>query len=262
MVKPSLTVLFITKNEEYHIGSAIDNVKDIAEAVFVVDSGSTDKTVSIAESKGATVVYHKFENFGAQWNFALSLPIKTDWTMKMDPDERLSESLKEELREALKTERMDIGYSIDRVLWFMGHRMKGVKSEVCRIWRTGKCRFTDISVNEHALLDGTWVKLRGTMEHLDARNLTEWLAKQNHYTLKEAQQRVMGEQLAVRPKLLGNRLERWMFLKWLYRRIPMRYFILNFYNFFCRGAWRSGLYGWRWVKCREMVSRLAEYKYF
>ena len=261
MGKLSLTVLFITLNEEYHIGAAIDNVKDIAEEIYVVDSGSTDRTVAIAESKGANVVYHKFEGFGAQWNFALSLPIRTAWTMKMDPDERLSEGLKTELREALKTDRKDVGFSCDLILWFMGYRLKGVKLEIFRIWRTGRCRFTDISVNEHQILEGEWVKLRGTMEHLDSRNLTDWLAKQNHYTLKEAMQRYQGEQLPVQPRLLGNRLERRIFLKWLFRRLPMRYFIENLYNFFGRGAWRSGVYGWRWVKCREMVSRLCEYKY-
>jgi len=261
MEKPSLTVLFITLNEEYHIGAAIDNVKDIAEEIYVVDSGSTDRTVAIAESKGAKVVYHKFEGFGAQWNFALSLPIKTAWTMKMDPDERLSENLKAELREALKTGRKDIDFSFDRVLWFMGRRMRGVKDEVCRVWRTGTCHFTGITVNEHPLVDGDWVKLRGVMEHLDSRNLTDWLAKQNHYTLTEAMQRYNGELLAVQPRLFGNRLERRMFLKWLFRRLPMRYFIENLYNFFCRGAWWSGVHGWRWVKCRELVSRMCEYKY-
>lgn len=177
MEKPSLTVLFITLNEEYHIGAAIDNVEGVAEEIYVVDSGSTDQTVALAEAKGAKVIYHKFEGFGAQWNFALSLPIRTAWTMKMDPDERLSESLKAELREALKTDRKDVSFSFDRILWFMGHRMRGVRDEVCRVWRTGSCRFTDIAVNEHPLIVGNWVKLRGTMEHLDSRNLTDWCSK-------------------------------------------------------------------------------------
>lgn len=261
MEKPSLTVLFITLNEEYHIGAAIDNVKDIAEEIYIVDSGSTDRTVAIAESKGAKVVYHKFEGFGAQWNFALSLPIKTAWTMKMDPDERVSENLKAELREALKTGRQDIGFSFDRVLWFMGRRMQGVKAEVQRVWRTGECRFTDISVNEHPLIAGRWCKLQGVMEHLDSKDLTDWVAKQNHYTLKEAFQRCNGEQLAAQPRIFGNQLERRMFLKWLYRRMPLRYFLGNLYNYFWRGAWRSGVHGWRWVKCREMVARMCEYKY-
>lgn len=264
MKKLSLTVLFITKNEEYHIGAAIDNVKDIAEAIYVVDSGSTDQTVAIAESKGAKVVYHKFEGFGAQWNFALSLPIKTDWTMKMDPDERLSDALKDELCIALQTTRADVGFSCDLVLWFMGHRLNGVKMEIFRIWRTGICRFTDISVNEHLTFVGRghWQKLRGTMEHLDSRNLTDWLAKQNMYTLREAEQRLDGERLPARPRLFGSRLERRMFLKWLFRRLPFRYLIENLYNLFWRGAWRSGVHGWRWVKCRELATRIQEYKYF
>lgn len=262
MKKPSLTVLFITKNEEYHIGAALDNVADLAEAVYVVDSGSTDRTVEIAESKGAKVVYHKFEGFGAQWNFALSLPITTDWTMKMDPDERLGDALKDELREALNTEGNGVCFSFDRVLWFMGYRMSGVKDEVCRVWRTGTCRFTDIAVNEHPIVEGRWRKLRGTMEHLDSRNLTDWLAKQNMYTRREAEQRLDGERLPARPRLFGNRLERRMFLKWLFRRLPFRYLVVDLYNLFWRGAWRSGVHGWRWVKCREFATRIQEYKYF
>lgn len=262
-MKVSLSVVFITKNEEFHIGDAIDNVSDVAEEVFVVDSGSTDKTVAIAEAHGAKVLYHPFEDFGKQWNWALEhCPIRTAWTMKMDPDERVSEGLKSDIREALATDRKDVGFSFDRVYWFMGRRLRGVASEVSRIWRTGRCRFTDISVNEHPLLDGEWMKLRGVMEHLDSRNLTDWFAKQNDYSLREAVQRCHGEQLPVRPKFFGSRLERRMFLKWLYRRLPMRYLVENFYNFFWRGAWKSGAVGWRWVKCREMVSRMAEYKYF
>ena len=65
MKKASLAVVFITKNEEYHIGDAIDNVADIANEIWIVDSGSSDKTVEIAMAKGAKIVYHPFENFGA-----------------------------------------------------------------------------------------------------------------------------------------------------------------------------------------------------
>ena len=261
MTKPSLAILFITLNEEYHIGAAIDNVKGIASEIWMVDSGSTDKTVEIAESKGAKVVYHKFENFGAQWNFALSLPVKSAWTMKMDPDERLRDELKVELMKCLSCDDMSSGFSFDRVLWFMGKCLYGVRNEVVRVWRTGTCKFSDVEVNEHPIVEGKVVKLHGLMDHFDSKDLSHWMAKQNKYTSAEALMRFRGDGLAAEPKLFGSGLERRMWLKKLFFKIPGRYFLMNMILFFFKGAWRSGVNGWHWVKCREMVMRLREYKY-
>lgn len=256
-----ISVVFITKNEAFHISSVIDNVKDFAKEIFVVDSGSSDNTVELAKKAGATVLYHEFLGFGAQWNWALdNCPIKTTWTMKMDPDERLSEKLKQEI-ETVLLNTPAIGIAFDRVLWFMGHRLSGVKNEIIRIWRTGHCHFSDVNVNEHPIINGGVVKLHGEMEHYDSRDLSHWLMKQNDYTTREAQMRFDGDKLAVEPNFLGNSLERRMWLKRIFFNIPFRYVIHNLILFFFKGAWRSGFNGWRWVKCREMVMRLREYKY-
>ena len=257
----SLAVLFITLNEEYHIGAAIDNVKDIASEIWVVDSGSTDKTVEIAEAKGAKVVYHKFKNFGTQWNFALSLPVKSSWTMKIDPDERLRDGLKAELAKCLSADDATSGYSFYRVLWFMGECLSGVKNEVVRVWRTGQCHFSDVEVNEHPIVYGKVVRLRGLMDHFDSKDLSHWMEKQNKYTAAEALMRYRGDGLAAKPRLLGSSLERRMWLKKMFFKIPGRYLLMNLILFFLKGAWRSGRNGWYWVKCREMVMRLREYKY-
>ena len=262
MANASLAILFITLNEEYHIGAAIDNVKDIADEIWVVDSGSKDKTVEIAESKGAKVVYHKFEDFGAQWNFALSLPVKSVWTMKMDPDERLTDELKCEICGRLNVIDDSIcGFSFDRVLWFMGIRLRGVKNEVVRIWRTGRCRFSDVAVNEHPIVNGRVVKLSATMDHHDSKDLSCWLEKQNRYTTQEALMRFRGDALAAKPRIFGKKLERRMWLKRFFYNVPGRYFFFTIMMFVFSGAWRSGISGWRWVKCREMVMRLREYKW-
>ena len=262
MKKPSISVIFITKNEEYHISAAIENVRDIAEEVFVVDSGSTDGTVDLAEKAGAKVLHHAFEGFGAQWNWALeNCPIKTDWTMKMDPDERLSEELKDEIAETIASPGATVGFSFDRVLWFMGRRLSGVRNEVLRIWRTGKCRFTDVSVNEYPLIDGEKKKLAGTMDHFDSSDLGHWLDKQNLYTTKEAEIRFKGLGLAARPDFFGNPLERRMALKKLFYALPGRYFLWFCYCYFGLGAWRSGRAGWHWARMRVFVMKLVELKW-
>lgn len=256
-----ISVIFITKNEEFHIGNAIDNVKDIAKDIFVVDSGSTDRTVEIAKGKGAMVLFHAFEGFGEQWNWALeNCPVVTTWTMKMDPDERLSAELKESICAGLGTEGV-AGFSFDRVLWFMGCRLKGVRGCEERIWRTGKCRFTNVKVNEHPLIAGPVKKLEGVMDHLDSVDLQVWLAKQNDYTTREAKIRFEHDALAVRPNLFGSALARRMWLKRLFYYIPCRYALFLLYCYFYLGAWRSGRVGFYWAQMRVFVMRLVELKW-
>lgn len=255
----SLAVLFITLNEEYHIGAAIDNVKDIASEIWVVDSGSTDKTVAVAEAKGAKVVFHKFENFGAQWNFALNLPIKSAWTMKMDPDERLGRELKAQIADAISKGDSD-GYSFRRVLYFMGRKLGSMTNEVVRIWKTGQCKFTDVAVNEHPIVDGKVAHLEGLMEHYDSRDLHQWVEKQNRYSSLEAIRWFKGDANAARPKLFGNSLERRMWLKVAFFRLPFRYIVLFIYYYFVKGLWKSGYEGRAFIRYRIWNWRLREDK--
>ncbi len=262
MSKIPITVIFLTLNEEFHIGEAIDNVSDIAEEIFVIDSLSDDNTVSIALAKGATVVQRPFTDFGDQWNFALErLPIHTAWTMKLDPDERLTGELKDEIRQALTANAPSAGYSFDRILYFMGQPMRHCVGNVVRIWRTGQCRFSDVAVNEHPLIDGTVGRLKGRLLHFDSPDLHVWLAKQNYYTSLEARMKYRGEALAVKPNLFGDRLARIMFLKKIFYRLPFRYCLFGMYNFLWRGAWRAGRVGWDWTQMRIFVMRITELKW-
>lgn len=262
MSRIPITVIFLTLNEEFHIGEAIDHVRDFAEDIFVVDSLSSDNTVSIALEKGAKVVQRPFTDFGDQWNFALTrLPIRTPWTMKLDPDERLTDALKEEIGRELNNPDSSAGYSFDRILYFMGRPMSHCVGNVVRIWRTGRCRFSDVAVNEHPLIDGTIKHLKARLLHFDSPDLHIWLEKQNRYTSMEARMKYRGEALAVKPNLFGGRLERIMFFKRIFYRLPCRYWLWGLYNFFWRGAWRAGRIGWDWTLMRIFVMRITELKW-
>jgi glycosyltransferase involved in cell wall biosynthesis len=93
-----VTFIILTKNEEVNITDCLTSIKDFAKRVIVVDSGSTDATVSIAENMGAEVYYHEFENYARQFNWAIdNLDISTKWTFRLDADERLTPELCEEL---------------------------------------------------------------------------------------------------------------------------------------------------------------------
>ena len=141
-----IAVVMITLNEAHNLEALLDNIQGWAKEVFIVDSYSSDETVDIALRRGVNVVQRAFQGFGDQWNFALEhLPISSKWTMKLDPDERLSDELKTEVADAILQGDCD-GCSLIRRLWFMGKPLP-IKQSLVRIWRTGQCRFTDVAVN-------------------------------------------------------------------------------------------------------------------
>ena len=255
-----ISVVIITLNEERNLGRALESTIGTVEDVYVVDSGSTDRTVDIALQQGAKVVQREFTNFGDHWNWALeSLPITTPWTMKMDADEQFSSGLVEELTRLFEGQPQHDGYTVRWRLWFMGTPLHAV-SDITRIWRTGKCRFSDVTINEHPLVEGTVGRLKGILEHHDSPDLHAWMEKQNRYTSMEALARFRQEELSVKPTLLGNSLERRMFFKRHFMKLPFRYQIWFCYYYFFRGAWRDGYVGFAWSHLRVEATRLKYLK--
>src|ERR1044071_4850288 len=97
-----VAIVMISANEAHNMESVLANIAGWAQEVHLVDSYSTDDTVSIAQRNGVHVVQRHFQGCGDQWNFAVTmLPIKAPWTMKLDPDERITPELKSNIRSAL-----------------------------------------------------------------------------------------------------------------------------------------------------------------
>lgn len=254
-----VAVVMISLNESHNMDAVCQNLAGWAQEVFLVDSYSQDDTVDIALRHGVQVVQRRFRGFGDQWNFALEhLPITAPWTMKLDPDERLSDELKANLLAAIGRDEGD-GFSLVRRLWFMGRPLP-VRQTLTRLWRTGRCRFTDIAVNEHPIVQGSLRHVAGEMAHHDSPDLDHWLEKQNHYTTAEALIAYQESPLADIPRLLGTRFQRRMWLKKHFHRLPGRYVLLFLYNWLWQGAWRAGWVGYAWARLRSEVMRLRDYK--
>jgi glycosyltransferase involved in cell wall biosynthesis len=259
VLQAPIAVVMITLNEGHNMAAVLENIRGWAQEVFVVDSYSVDDTVDIALQFGARVVQRRFRGFGDQWNFAISqLPITAPWTMKLDPDERLTDKLKRNLAEAMARGDSD-GFAMNRRLWFMGRRLP-VRHQLLRVWKTGSCRFSDVLVNEHPLIDGTLQRVEGDIEHHDSPDLHHWLEKQNAYTTTEAIAAHEGQALSVEPRLFGSSLQRRMWIKQNYRRFPGRYLALFLHHYLLQGAWRAGWVGYAWSRLRSDVYRLWEYK--
>lgn len=255
-----LAVLMIARDEEHNIFPVMNNLSGFAAQVFLVDSYSTDQTVDCALKCGAYVVQREFRGFGDQWNFAVSdaLPVTQPWSMKLDPDERLTEALKDQIRAALSCDQAD-AISFPRRLWFMG-RPLSVRQDVLRIWRSGTCKFTESKVNEHPMVSGIHLHLNAELEHHDSPNLHHWYEKQNRYSTAEANIAYTGQGRTAAPRLLGSKLERRSWLKAAYNFLPARHLLMMLYCLLVLGAWRSGRVGLIWSRMRGEVFRMRELK--
>lgn len=254
-----VAVVMISLNEAHNMEAVLRNVAGWAQEVFLVDSFSQDDTVDIALRNGVHVVQRPFRNFGDQWNFALKeLPVTAPWTMMLAPDERLTNELKAGLKTAIRQDVAD-GFLVDWHLWFMG-RVLPVRRRMVRLWRTGRCRITEVAVNEHPIVDGRIAHVPGELEHHDSPDLEHWLEKQNRYSTAEAVIAYKKAPLADKPRLFGTHFQRRMWLKKNFRRFPFRYFLFFLYNWIWRGAWRAGWVGYAWARLRADVMRLRDYK--
>lgn len=179
----SLTVVILTKNEEKNIIGIIENVKKIAEKILIVDSGSTDDTVMLAEKFGAHVVFRKWDNdFSAQRNFALNY-IETDWVLYLDADERLDDKLIISIAKTLKS-RCNKQYSMMRKIHAFGFTYQhGIfkPDEVLRLFPTKSVNWVN-KVHEKPVCDFSKEKLNGFIEHYTYNSWQQWWDKAGIYT--------------------------------------------------------------------------------
>jgi glycosyltransferase involved in cell wall biosynthesis len=154
----SISLLVITYNEAENIARCLDSVPFAAEKI-VIDSGSTDDTVAIAQQHGAHVIHQPWLGFGAQRNFA-STQANNDWIIFLDADEALSAELSEELQIKLpKIMATDIPAGIMILTYqFMGKPMKWYKQmareKKARIYNRNRAKWSETPVHESLQYSG------------------------------------------------------------------------------------------------------------
>ncbi len=188
-----VTVIILTKNEEKNIKACIESAKMIAKRIIVVDSGSTDNTVELAKACGADTVYHEWVGHARQFNWALdNCDIKTEWVFRLDADERISKELADEIKEKLDSKDADdvCGYEMRWHMYFMGKLLKhggNNKTYIVRLFRFGKARVEDKSMDERFVVEGKIERLNSRFIHYDYKSLDDWLIKHINYSKLELQ---------------------------------------------------------------------------
>lgn len=226
-----LTVIILTYNEEIHIERCINSAFQVASQVFIVDSFSTDRTVAIAEGLGAHVWQHEFLNYAAQLAWALkSLPIETEWVMRIDADEIISPLLAQNLlRKLVNTTREVNGFLVCRYVRFMGKLIRhgNFPQWHLRIWRHGLADIEQRWMDEHMVLKaGNAERLEGEFIDDNRNSLTWWTGKHNAYASREAIDLLNSKHRFLAPVSQSGMLnEQARYKRWLkenlYARLPL-----------------------------------------
>lgn len=150
-----------------------------------MDSGSTDRTVEICQAFGAKVEVTKdWQGFGKQKNRALALATH-DWVLSIDADERVSEALRLEIENTIKSTPQNTAFQIPRLSSFCGQFINhsGWNPDyVTRLFKRGEAAFSEDIVHEKLITKCQIKKLSSPLIHLSYNNLEDVLLKLNRYS--------------------------------------------------------------------------------
>ncbi len=220
-----VSVVILTMNEAVNLGACLDSC-GWCDDVHVLDSGSTDGTVEIAEARGVPVHVHAFESFGKQRNWAIDhLATKYDWTFHLDADERFTPELVAELGglfgsgEEVKADAGEgnergergerggggvgvDGYRCPHKMMLLGtwlRRSEGYPVYQVRLFHRRRMRFIDVGHGQRERPDAKLGTLREPYLHeAYRRGVFEWVARHNVHSQKEAEAIVGGDGPEVR----------------------------------------------------------------
>ncbi|MGZ4817450.1 MAG: glycosyltransferase family 2 protein [Terriglobales bacterium] len=238
----AVSVVILACDEERNLPDCLASLQGLACQLFVVDSGSTDRTREIAAAAGAVVVEHPFENYSAQRNWAQhNLPLQADWVLHLDSDERLTPELVAEINSTLRTPPAGVdGFLFRKRTVFMGRWIRHgghYPAYHLRLFRKDRGSCEQRLYDQHFVVPGKTVALRHDYIDVLTSDLDQWTLRHLRWAELEAREAFGGERDANRVSgdAFGNPIQRrrWLresfygrwplfvrpFLYWIYRYI-------------------------------------------
>jgi glycosyltransferase involved in cell wall biosynthesis len=264
-----LSVLVPVKNEAANLRDCLASVS-FAQEIVVVDSGSEDGTVAIAEAAGARVVQFVWNaKLPRKKNWALeNISWQHEWVLIVDADERVTPQLEREIIEAIRRTDVD-GFYLNRRFWFLSgwvNHCGYFPSWNLRLFRHRLGRYEQIEigdnilsgdneVHEHVLLNGRAGYLSAPMEHYAFPDIATFVEKHNRYSTWEAAasgklHEQQGEK-TLRATPFGTAIERKRWVKKLTTRAPLRPTLRFLYHYLWKHGFRDGYRGW--ILCRLLA---------
>jgi glycosyltransferase involved in cell wall biosynthesis len=217
---PPLSVTVVAQDEERTVGAVLAAATEVADEIVFLDSGSTDRTVEIAQSFGVRLYRQPWLGYAQQKNRALELA-RGDWVLSLDADEVMTPALINEIRRTLSAPipRDVVGFKIPRVL-FIGDkpvRRGGFYPDAqLRLIRKGRGRFRPRIVHESIGVQGRTVELRNDILHYAYKDVEQYAQTLDRYARLSARQ-YFEEHRYWR----GNRLNEFLHPAWtlFYRQV-------------------------------------------
>lgn len=252
MLNPHYTFIILTYNEEKHLPRLLNSIYELNAAVCILDSGSTDHTVTIAATYNAQIKQHPFKNHPRQWHHALTtFDIKTPWVIGLDADQVISDELRTQLLSFRDEDYADVsGIYFNRKNYFKGRWLKYggyYPFYLLKMFRYGT-GYSDLSENmDHRfIVPGKtiiWKNAYLLEENLKENQISFWIDKHNRYSdllaLEEIERRKKLRIQTIKPSFWGTPDQRTARLKQMWWRMPL--FIRPAIYFIYRYIFRLGI---------------------
>lgn len=255
----TLSVCIITFNEEANIARTLQSVKGIADEVIIVDSGSTDSTVALAQANGAKVFVEPWKGFAPQKNSALA-KASCDWILSLDADEEVSAELAASIARVVKspTPPPFTGYTINRRNLYFGKWIKRCgyyPDPKLRLIKRGAAEFELRAVHEDMKMAAPKGHMKGDLIHHAYPTLETFIDHANRYSS-------LGAGMVVAEKKVG----------FSFINIVLRPVVRFIYSYFFRLGFLDGREGllvlmnhaayvsWKYAKAWEMSKQASAQK--
>ena len=182
-----ISAVIITKDEEGNIGGCLESLNWVDEIV-VVDSGSSDGTLGIAQAYGARVIETPWLGFGKTKQLAVDSATH-DWVLSIDADEVVTERLRDDI-EAVLVNPIKQGYRISRLSFYLGRAIhfSGWRSDApLRLFDRRSGRFNEKVVHESVEMDAKPGHIKAQMLHYTFPTIAVHLSKIDAYSILGAQ---------------------------------------------------------------------------
>ncbi len=250
-----LTIIILTYNEEANINACLDSMENIDANIFVVDSFSTDRTLSILEDRQVRYVQHEFKNYAAQRNWAqANEPFQTEWVLHVDAGETLLPGMVEWINTSFDPGNSPVdGYMFARRAIFMDRWIKyGGYHPIyhLRLYRRhlGHCEAK--VYDQHFIVNGKTAEAPRGADMADGvmSSLRDFTTSHARWAVFEAVELIHSREDAgeVKAQFFGNPIERTRWLKTrVFQRAPLflRSFLYLFHRYFIKLGFLDGKEG-------------------
>lgn len=184
--RPTISLIVITRDEEQLIGQCLASAA-FCDELIVVDSNSTDRTVEIAMSLGATVFDQAFTDYVRQKQIALD-HATSEWVLLLDADEQATHDLGDEIVRTISAPGAADGYRIQRVLYHLGHYYTRpiYRDRPVRLFRRDRGRLGGVDPHDKVIVNGRVERLASPILHFSYRDIADHVATINRFSTRGA----------------------------------------------------------------------------